>query len=166
MIRKALLGALLASLAHGGMALTIGRPHGAVVLGQPLALSFDLQLDSEDNADSACVEVEVMQGDTRVDPSRVRVSTSAQGQNARVLVKTTSPVEEPVVSVNVRAGCTQRVSRHYEFLSDFPGESRALASFVVAAPVSVANLPPATPDHPREVRGRDPRPARGRPRRS
>jgi len=146
MVRNALLGVLLVSLASGGMALTMGRPNGAVVLGQPLALSFDVKLDSEDNADSACVEVEVMQGDTRVDPSRVRVSTSAQGQNARVLVKTTSPVEEPVVSVNVRAGCTQRVSRHYEFLSDFPGESRALASSVVAAPVSVANLPPATPD--------------------
>lgn len=146
MIRNALLGVLLVSLASGSMALTIGRPNGAVVLGQPLALSFDVKLDSEDNADSACVEVEVMQGDARVDPSRVRVSTSAQGQNARVQVKTTSPVEEPVVSVNVRAGCTQRVSRHYEFLSDFPGESRALAPSVAAVPVSVASLPPATPD--------------------
>ena len=104
MIRNALLGVLLVSMASGSMALTIGRPNGTVVLGQPLALSFDVKLDTEDNADSACVEVEVVQGDTRVDPSRVRVSTSAQGQNARVLVKTTSPVEEPVVSVNVRAG--------------------------------------------------------------
>ena len=146
MIRNALLGVLLVSMASGSMALTIGRPNGTVVLGQPLALSFDVKLDTEDNADSACVEVEVVQGDTRVDPSRVRVSTSAQGQNARVLVKTTSPVEEPVVSVNVRAGCTQRVSRHYEFLSEFPGDTRALASSVVAAPVSVANLPPAVPD--------------------
>lgn len=146
MIRNALLGVLLVSMASGSMALTIGRPNGTVVLGQPLALSFDVKLDTEDNADSACVEVEVMQGDTRVDPSRVRVSTSAQGQNARVLVKTTSPVEEPVVSVNVRAGCTQRVSRHYEFLSEFPGDTRALASSVVVAPVSVANLPSIAPD--------------------
>jgi hypothetical protein len=149
MIRKALLGALLASLAHGGMALTIGRPHGAVVLGQPLALSFDLQLDSEDNADSACVEVEVLQGDIRMDPSRIRVSTSTQGQNARVQVKTTSAVEEPVVSVNLRAGCTQRVSRHYQFLSDFPGDGRGVApAAATAAPVSVANLPVAAPAAP------------------
>ena len=130
MIRSALLGGLLVAATGGSMALTLGRPSGSVVLGQPLALAFDLQLDSEDSADSACVEAEVVQGGARIDPSRIRISTSAQGRNARVLLKSTTPIEEPVVSVNVRAGCTQRVSRHYAFLSEFPGDVREQASSV------------------------------------
>ena len=66
MTRTTVLGWMLAATACNSMALSLGRPHGPAVLGQPLAVSFDLRLDAEDNVESACIEAEVIQGDTRI----------------------------------------------------------------------------------------------------
>ena len=88
MTRTMVLGWLLAATACNSMALGLGRPHGSAVLGQPLAVSFDLRLDAEDNVDSACIEAEVLQGDTRVDPGRVRTSITSSGPNAVLTVLT------------------------------------------------------------------------------
>ena len=56
MTRTTVLGWMLAATACNSMALSLGRPHGPAVLGQPLAVSFDLRLDAEDNVESACIE--------------------------------------------------------------------------------------------------------------
>ena len=104
MTRTTVLGWMLAATACNSMALSLGRPHGPAVLGQPLAVSFDLRLDAEDNVESACIEAEVIQGDTRIDPSRVRTVVTGSGQNAVVKVTTSTAIDEPVVTVNLKAG--------------------------------------------------------------
>ena len=135
MTRTTVLGWMLAATACNSMALSLGRPHGPAVLGQPLAVSFDLRLDAEDNVESACIEAEVIQGDTRIDPSRVRTVVTGSGQNAVVKVTTSTAIDEPVVTVNLKAGCTQNASRRYVLLTELPADLRAPAT---ASPVASA----------------------------
>mgnify|MGYP003520558495 FL=1 len=150
MTRTTVLGWMLAATACNSMALSLGRPHGPAVLGQPLAVSFELRLDAEDNVESACIEAEVIQGDTRIDPSRVRTVVTGSGQNAVVKVTTSTAIDEPVVTVNLTAGCTQNTSRRYVLLTELPADLRepatasALASAVPLVPaVAPAPLSPS-----------------------
>ena len=136
--RKVMVGLLLMASACNSIALTLGRSHGTPVLGQPLALLFDVRLDTEDNVEAACIEAEVLQGDTRIDPSRVRVSGTPAGQ---VKVATTTVIEEPVVSVTLRAGCTQNTRRKYVLLTELAPELRSVAPAISAVPAALAAEP-------------------------
>lgn len=143
MTRKILLSLVCAAAAGNSMALTLGRAHGAAILGQPLAVSFDVRLDTEDAADSMCIEADVVQGDTRIDPSRVHVATTGKGQNAVVKVTTTTAIDEPVVTVTLKAGCAQQSSRRYVLLSDFPADLRGPATATAVLPSGLPESAPA-----------------------
>ena len=108
--------------ASAGHALSLGSPRGAAVVGQPLQLVFDLALDGPSDGGSACVQAELFYGDTRVDPSRVQVATlaGAQASQLRIQLVSAIAVNEPVVSVNLRAGCGQGLSRRYVLLASSP----------------------------------------------
>ena len=125
------------------MTLGLGRPHGSAVLGQPLVVSFDLRLDAEDNVDSACIEAEVLQGDTRIDPGRVRTSITSSGPNAVLTVLTRTAIEEPVVTVHLKVGCSQNSSRRYVLLTELPPDVRGAAT-ATAVP-RVSDTPAALP---------------------
>lgn len=146
--RNMLLGCVLVAATCNSMALSLGRAHGPAVLGQPLSVSFDVRLDAEDNVDSACISADVVQGDTRIDPSRVRTSITAAGQNAVVKVTTSVAIEEPVVSVVLKAGCTQNASRRYVLLTELSPDLRgaptaaAVASNTPLASGVLASLAP------------------------
>ena len=162
MMRNMLLGCVLAAATCNSMALSLGRAHGPAVLGQPLSVSFDVRLDAEDNVDSACISAEVVQGDTRIDPSRVRTSITSAGQNAVVKVGTSVAIEEPVVAVVLKAGCTQNASRRYVLLTELsPDLHVAPTAAVVAsnAPLVSGALAPLAP-----LLSAEPAPARVRPR--
>ena len=111
-------------------ALSIGPSRGEAVVGQPLSLTFDLALDPGADAVSACVGAELFFGDTKVDPSRVRVSTRTgpSANQAVVQLVTSAVVNEPVVSVVLRAGCSPAVSRRFVLLSSSPVETVAPAA--------------------------------------
>lgn len=133
-------------------------------MGQPLDLAVDVRLDSEDDSASNCFEAEVFHADTRVDPSRVRVILVAgsQTQDAVVRIRSSAVVDEPVVGVVLRSLCSQKTSRRYDFLTDFPVETRSAAVptiiAAVVAPTPLAAQPPS-PDVPAPVRARPPAPA-------
>lgn len=107
------------------------------MLGQPLDLAVDVRLDSADDTGNACFEADVFHGDGRVDSSRVRVIVVAghQGQDAVVRIRSSVVVDEPVVGVVLRSICGQKASRRYDFLTDFPVETRAAAVPTMIPPV-------------------------------
>ncbi|WP_342617763.1 hypothetical protein [Rhodoferax sp. GW822-FHT02A01] len=74
-------------------------------------------------------------GESRQDASRVQVQVEPAGQSDSYNLKITSstPVDEPVVTVYLRAGCGQKSSRKYVLLADFPPDSQSQP--VRAAPV-------------------------------
>ncbi|MBC7435715.1 MAG: hypothetical protein H7332_06555 [Bdellovibrionales bacterium] len=133
-LRQTVIGATLLLAAVGSSALTLGRSRGAVIIGQPLNVVISVQADNGEDAAAQCFEADVFHADTRVNGGRVSVTVEpgAVGRELNVRVRSSSPVDEPIVSIYLRAGCLQRTTRRYVLLAD-------LASDVVA-PITLPSL--------------------------
>jgi len=148
-IPKRSLATLILLTALQSQALTLGRIQGAVLIGRPLAVSIGVQFDPAQSLTSACFEADVFHGDSKQDPSRVKVrlepAASGQGNVLRVISDTA--VNEPIVTVYLRAGCAQMITRRYVMLADIVSEQAAAVPRVVAVPlvepVSSSATPPA-----------------------
>lgn len=122
--RHTAIAAALLSVSLGSTALTLGRIRGAALISQPLDISVEVRLDAGDDTSSACFDGELFYGDTRIDSSRVTftVERSANGMDGFVRVRSTALVDEPVLSLYLRAGCTQRSTRRYVVLAEMASE--------------------------------------------
>lgn len=117
----------LLGFAVPSLALTLGQPQGAVWIGRPLDLVVPLTLADGEGGDSLCAEAEMVQGGVRADDRRVTVSLEPGGRpgQTRIHIRSTMPIEEPVVQVTVRAGCQASSSRQFVLLADMPVELTA-----------------------------------------
>jgi hypothetical protein len=131
----------LLGFAVPSLALTLGQPKGAVWIGRPLDLVVPMTLAEGEGGDSLCAEAEMVQGGVRVDDRRVTVSLEPAGRSGqtRIHIRSTTPIEEPVVQVTVRAGCQASSSRQFVLLADMPVE-------LTAAPVLPAASVPSSND--------------------
>ncbi len=122
-----LLGLFILFAAVTGEALTLGRLRGAALVGQSLDVAVQVQLSADDNPQGLCFEADVFHGDTRQDPGRVQVTVQPTQTSQLVNLRVQSQVliDEPVVTVYVRAGCTQQSSRRYVMLADVVSEPLA-----------------------------------------
>ncbi|WP_093159143.1 FimV family protein [Variovorax sp. YR216] len=104
--------------------MTIGRPQGAVWIGKPIDMVIPLALDAAEAGGSLCLGAEVLQGDTPMLERRVTVSLESGSSpgNSNIRVRTTAPVDEPVVTITVRAGCDMKSTRSYVLLADVPSD--------------------------------------------
>ena len=111
-----------------GYALQLGKHRGAAVMGQPLNITVQATVDSPDELTTGCLEAEVFYADTRVQKSRVRVSTEKSASNAQdvaVRIQSSLPIDEPVVTVYLRSGCQQKLEKRYVVLADMLSEPAA-----------------------------------------
>jgi hypothetical protein len=116
-------------------ALGFGRPTSHAVLGEPLTLSVPIRIEASEELTDECVGAEVHFGDVRVSDSAVNLSLQGRSATERILrVTTTRLVNEPIVSVKLKAGCVASMTRQFVVLADPP---------MVGAPVAVA--PPDNP---------------------
>lgn len=114
-------GILLVAWTFGAGALTLGDSHGAVTLGYPVDVTFDVRPDPGQELEASCLAARVVSGSTPTPDGRISVTNSlGTAGNAKVRVRSGVPVDEPVVTVTLSAGCTGRVSRTYAFLADLP----------------------------------------------
>lgn len=145
--RAKIVGVALLCVAFGSSALTLGRVRGAAIIGQPLDVTIQVQLDAGDDAASLCFEADVFHADARQDANRVRVlvETSPQSTTANARIQSSAVVDEPVVTVYLRTGCGQKTTRRYVLLADFPSEVAAPAVPLVA-PVAAPATPPVPTD--------------------
>ncbi|MEY4883794.1 MAG: hypothetical protein RIS34_1648 [Pseudomonadota bacterium] len=153
--RKAL-GAVLLCAAFGSNAMTLGRVRGTALIGQPLDLTIPVQFDAEENAASLCVEADVFHADARQEPGRVKVTveSTSQAQTAMVRVVSAQAVDEPMVTVYLKAGCDQKITRRYVLLADYPSEVALAATTAVGqtspvAPKSTPMSPPGATGEPK-----------------
>ena len=139
---------LLLLLAAGhSLAMTLGRVRGVALVGQSLDVLVQIQLNADESASALCLEADVFHADARQDSGRVRVTVEPTAQantvNARVI--SSSFIDEPMVTVYLRAGCAQKSSRRYVLLADFPSEvtlpgvAPSAASPSVALPAAVTS---------------------------
>ncbi|MDO9291600.1 MAG: hypothetical protein Q7U09_08450, partial [Hydrogenophaga sp.] len=132
----------------------------------------------DEDASTLCIQAEVFFGDALVSPASVRTSTqrSAPDAETSVRIQTTQPVNEPVVTVLVRAGCTMPFSRRYVLLADplsepavgaapasteTGGSARATISSLPAVPRSGEGAPSASPAASASGRGAEAAPVAG-----
>ncbi len=152
-VRTYVCGVLMLCTAVGSSALTLGRAQGAIFVGKPLDLRVQLQADTSEELQAACMGAEVIYGETLVDASRVSVSIDAAEGNAgrtpSVRVTATTLIDEPIVTVNFRVGCQQKSSKRYTLFPDVATNvveptarpmARAPAPQGAAADVSLAVL--------------------------
>ncbi|MBK6295022.1 MAG: hypothetical protein IPF55_12675 [Rhodoferax sp.] len=144
-IKGAALAIGLLALAFDGSSATLGRMQGAALIGRPLELSVQVELGDEENSASPCLEAEVFHADNRQDPARVRVTLEpgAQPQSGVVRIVSQLPVDEPLVTVYLRAGCKQKSSRRYVLLAEVVSETAALPLVAAANGATPQSSPTA-----------------------
>lgn len=114
--------ALLLCVSFASEALTLGSVRGPVILGRALSVTIPVQVEQTDNAAASCFEAEVFHSDVRQPAARVRVAVESTGATSSVLVRVRSsmPVNEPIVSVTLRTLCGVKTERRYVLLADLP----------------------------------------------
>ena len=127
------------AVAAGASALSLGGGSGAVVLGAPVDLSFELQPDPGTDVASSCVTAKLVAGDTVIGDSKVRVVPlpEVRGRPSGVRVLASIALDEPVLTVTLSAGCMGKTTRTYTFLSDLP---TTVPRYSSASPVDVSRL--------------------------
>jgi hypothetical protein len=145
------LGALLMAAAANSLALSLGRMRGVAIVGRPLDATLPVQLDASEGLASVCATADVFFGDSQVPVSKVRIATSAGPGAAEALIRirTTSVVDEPVVTFYVQEGCQYKNARKYVMLAEALADN-TVPQLSNSAPVVVQ--PPVVPGG-RDARG-------------
>ena len=117
---KFVLGAMLVGVTASTFAVSLGRMRGTAIVGRAFDVTLLARLGSGEQLSDLCLTTEIFFGDNLISPARVSTAITAGGNAGEVVirVRTTSAVNEPVVTVNVREGCPQRSTRKYVFLAE------------------------------------------------
>ncbi|MBS0507636.1 MAG: hypothetical protein JSR53_09680, partial [Proteobacteria bacterium] len=135
-MRKVIVGACLCTVASGVAALSLGPSRGAVVLGAPIDLMFEVRPDAGKDLASSCLSARLVSGANTISDSRVQVTPVLGGAVPMVRVQARINADEPVLTVTLAAGCEGRVTRTYTFLADPPSAAPAVAQ----RPLDLAGL--------------------------
>ena len=127
--------ALLAASAPAH-AIGFGRVINVSTLGQPLNFSATVRLESDETLTRECAAAEVVAGEAHLPNAAVRVTVEPGNdpQERQIRVTTLTPVDEPIVTVNVTAGCIPRLSRSFVTLIDPPAVNLAQTEVPRLAP--------------------------------
>lgn len=121
---------------------SLGTPAAEVLMGQPLQLTLPARFEGETADAEPCVHADVFFGETRLGDAAVRASVTGPADNRRIHIETSRPVDEPIVTVSVRAGCRNSITRNYTLLPEYPSEQRLAA---MDARNAMANATPVAP---------------------
>ncbi|MEO8081230.1 MAG: hypothetical protein ABI641_11910 [Caldimonas sp.] len=133
-----LLCAALVAASPTAQAMGFARSTTATTLGRPLDFAAVVRLDADESVGRECVGADVIVGDAMLPSTAVRVTLEPMADPAlrSVRVTTTTPIDEPVVTVDVRVGCGSKMSRRFVSFIDPP-----LLNLAHAAPVDVEAMP-------------------------
>ncbi len=151
-LHRVALGLMTALLVADATALSLDRPKGTAWLGKPLELSVRVGLDAGEDPNSLCASADVFYGETRVNSARVQVSSAPapEGGAAILRIQSSQPVDEPVLTLYVKAGCGQGLSRRYVLLTELPVDPEPVAAPTVssvvrrAPPTAIVAVPAAS----------------------
>jgi len=142
-VRQFWTASILLSTALSSSAATLGRHSGAVVVGRPLDVQVQVLLSPGEDLANLCLAADVFYGDTRLPSGLVDITPISGSAEPMVRIRSRQPVNEPFVTLTVKAGCSAGFSRRYTMLSDMVSEP-VLAS-PAPAPVAEAAVPATLP---------------------
>ncbi|MCG2592762.1 hypothetical protein LZ009_08195 [Ramlibacter sp. XY19] len=111
---------------------SLGDPRAEAWIGQALMVTVPAGLELGGKED--CVYADVFYGDNRVSAAQVRAALVGQGSARRVRIEADQPIDEPVVTVTVRAGCGNTLTRSYTLLPELPSATMLAAAHPPPAP--------------------------------
>ena len=124
-----------AMLPADSLALSLGRSRGTPLIGKPLDVSVMGTLESaQESTNAQCFEADVFYGDTRLPSGSVRISVdkAVAGNDIFIRVRSTQAVDEPVVTIFLKATCLQLSTRRYVLLSEASTEELSATSLAPA----------------------------------
>lgn len=98
-------------------AFTLGDLRGSALIGRTLDVTVPVQAGPGEEATVACFTAEVFHADTRQAAPALSV-TQAAGGAAVVRIQANTLIDEPIVSVELRARCGSTTTRRYTLLAD------------------------------------------------
>lgn len=128
---------------------SLGSPAAEIWMGRPLDMTVPARFAAGDTG-GECVHADVFYGETRIPADRVRTTVVGADAQKRVRIEATAAVNEPVITVSVRAGCRNTITRNYTLLPEMPSETMVAAlvarqqAAAAAGPVAAAPLRLAT----------------------
>jgi hypothetical protein len=139
-LHRLLLVILLGTM-QPGLAMQLGASKGSAVFGRPLDLTIPVRFDTPVEDPFNCFSAEVFQADAKFDAGRVRidVTPASNGLDAVVRIRSNTAVVEPWAKVILRNNCGAKVTRQYDFLTDFVADMPAINSATES--VAAHNLP-------------------------
>lgn len=148
-IATMLVSTLLTSVSQ---AAGFGQLPVSATLGSPLFIAVPVRLEDGESLEPDCISAEVTVGDRRLAAYNVRwqIEPGAQSRDRILRIATLTNIDEPVVSVQVSAGCATRMVRRFSMFADPPITPATPAAVDVAAdtpsaPAQAAPTPVTTP---------------------
>ncbi len=142
------IGSMLWVAVSTAEAIGFGRVSNSTSLGQPLNFEATVRLASDEVLTPECVFAEVFSGDNKlVQPLvRVQLDPGSDGIERKVRVRTSSVIDEPVVTVLLTLGCDAKTTRKFVAFIDPPSVGLAQAGTAVeTAPAAAASEPASAP---------------------
>ncbi len=143
-------GIALLLCATAASALSLGRVRGTALLGRGLDLSFQMSLEAQEAVpEPGCFTADVFYGDTRISPSLISIGAERLPTGeARVRLRSSSMVDEPVVTLYVRVSCGAAISRRYVLLAETLNDADSGTALpVIIAPALSAPVPTPAPSN-------------------
>lgn len=146
-MRQTWTACILLLTAMSSSAVTLGRHSGAAVIGQPLDVRVQVLLGPGEDLANQCITADVFYGDVQLSPGLVRTTPqkTAPDAEASVRIQAPSAINEPIVTLYVRAGCDTAFTRRFVLLADPLNEpmaaGRGSAPIVVATPTVPSSTP-------------------------
>jgi hypothetical protein len=143
-------------LACDAFALTLGRIRGAALIGRPLEISIPVSLDGNER-ETPCVDAELFYGEQKVGRAPSVRWEPGPNRDATIRIASGVPVDEPMVTVYLRVGCGQAMTRRYVMLSEpppasepgtMPGATRPAIVVPRSEPAEAARAAPVAPAAP------------------
>ena len=138
------MGFLLSGAVFTAHTMTLGELQGNALIGHSLDLNVPIQSTPGNELAEGCVRADILYGEARQKSPRITI------QATQLRLQLSEPVNEPVVTVQIRTFCGASQIRNYVLLADLPTDFSASAAANTPAPtiavqpdVSNAGLVPA-----------------------
>ena len=150
---------VIAGAIPAAFALSLGGEQVSSSLGQPLRIIIPLLGATADSLDTRCYRVVApsrSDGLSVVTQARIELQTSTTPP--QLVIRSSRPIDEPVIRLSIEAGCDAPIRRDYTILLDPPPVSAPEPRVSIAAPppaLPMAAERPATLPGPAEVSAAD-----------
>ena len=125
-------GVLLSGAVFTAHAMTLGELQGNAVIGHALDLNVPIQSTPGDELAEGCVRADILYGEARQKSPRITIRAT------QLRLQLSEPVNEPVVTVQIRTFCGASQIRNYVLLADLPTDFSASAAASPPAPTVAA----------------------------